>query len=229
MNLIETNQVNQFYGNHQVIHDLNLSIPKHKLIALIGPNGAGKSTTIALLLGLIKPTAGTITYWEEAFHALTGVQLQSTPLFSDYTVEENIKLFASFYRIDLTEELLTEKLASFDLVKSRKTQAAKLSIGQQKRLAIALTTIHQPELVILDEPTAGLDPKAQKQIRNMLISMKDEGVTVLFSSHDMEEVTQIADYIIMLNHGEIVAQGIPTELVERHQAKNLEELFFQFV
>ncbi|WP_017473729.1 ABC transporter ATP-binding protein [Amphibacillus jilinensis] len=229
MILIEASQLTKNYRDHQVIKCLNLKIEKGKTIALIGPNGAGKSTSIGLLLGLITPTSGTVRHWCENFKAKVGVQLQATPFFEGFTVEENLQLFASFYHIKLDQVQLEEKLKAFDLLAMRKKIATHLSIGQQKRLAIAVTTLHSPELVVLDEPTAGLDPQAQKKIRDMLQDLKEQGMTVMFSSHDMAEVTKIADRVIFLNRGEVIAQGAPADLLRAHKVDNLEALFFQLI
>ncbi|MBM7542133.1 ABC transporter ATP-binding protein [Amphibacillus cookii] len=229
MDLIKATQLTKSFKEHQVIKCLNVKIEKGKTIALIGPNGAGKSTTIGLLLGLIPPTSGTINHWCEHFKEKVGVQLQATPFFEGFTVEENLQLFASFYHIKLDQVKLEEKLKAFDLLAMRKKNATHLSIGQQKRLAIAVTTLHNPELVILDEPTAGLDPQAQKKIRDMLLELKGKGMTIMFSSHDMAEVTKIADVVIFLSQGEIIAQGAPADLLHAHNVDHLEALFFQLI
>ncbi|WP_330511003.1 ABC transporter ATP-binding protein [Mobilisporobacter senegalensis] len=114
-----------------------------------------------------------------------------------------------------------------NLQEARKTLASRLSGGQQKRLAIAVTTLHNPDLIVLDEPAAGLDPRARNEIRDMIKKLAETGVTVLFSSHDMEEVSRIADRIILMHEGKIVAQGQPGNLLQQYHAENLENLYLE--
>lgn len=225
--LINACHLTKSYKERRVIDNISLAIEEGEIIALIGSNGAGKTTTISMLLGILPQDSGTIAYWTPDFKKEIGTQLQSTPFFEGYTVENNLKLFAAFYNVVLTNKIIDERLASFDLLQAKKTPAIKLSIGQQKRLAILVTTLHNPKLVILDEPSAGLDPRGQKDIQRMIKSLKDNGVAVLFSSHDMLEVTKVADRIIIMNQGKIIANGSPNHLLEQYHAQNLEDLFFE--
>ncbi|KOS62250.1 ABC transporter ATP-binding protein [Lysinibacillus agricola] len=225
--LISASQLTKSYKTKCVVDHINVDIKEGEVVALIGSNGAGKTTTIGMLLGIIPQDSGTIEYWTTDYKKEMGTQLQSTPFFEGYSVEDNVKLFGAFYGLPLTNKKVEEKLAAFDLLQVKKTPALKLSIGQQKRLAIIVTTLHNPKLVILDEPSAGLDPRGQKEIQQIIKRLKDSGVAVLFSSHDMLEVMNVADRILIMHHGKIIANGSPDSLMAQYQIQNLEELFFE--
>ena len=225
MLFMEAKDLRKQFHNREVVKEIDLEIRQGEILALIGTNGAGKSTTLAMLLGILSPDAGTITRWREDYKAHIGVQLQSTPFFEGYSTEENLQLFAALYHLRMNKEQLRNKLEECNLYKERKTLASRLSGGQQKRLAIAVTTLHNPDFIILDEPAAGLDPRARHEIRAMMKRLAENQVTILFSSHDMEEVSRIADRIILMHEGLIVAQGEPERLLSQYQAENLESLY----
>ncbi len=226
-NLIEGKGLVKRFGNREVVNGVDIEIRHGEVLALIGTNGAGKSTTMSMLLGILNPDGGSVTHWREDYRSHIGVQLQSTPFFEGYTAEENLELFAALYNVKLSKTQLAEELKKCGLSEARKTPAIKMSLGQQKRLAIAVTNIHKPELIVLDEPTAGLDPRARHEIRAMIRKLADEKVTVLFSSHDMEEVARTADRLILMHSGQIVAHGVPEELLLQHKVENLEELYMK--
>lgn len=227
MNLIEGKKLVKNFKNKPVIQGIDFEIRQGEILALIGPNGVGKSTTIAMLLGILPPDAGFISYWRDDYKEHIGAQLQSTPFFEGFSAKENLKLFGALYHTHLSDEAIEKKLADCHLENAGKTPAVKLSIGQQKRLAIGVTTVHQPELVVLDEPTAGLDPRSRHEIKEMIDNLAKNNQTVLFSSHDMEEVEKLADRLIFMNHGKIIDQGKPAELIKKHQVENLEMLYLK--
>ncbi len=227
MTLIEAKGICKQFHNRQVVKGIDLEIRKGEILALIGTNGAGKSTTLAMLLGILQPDSGEILRWRDDYQAHVGVQLQSTPFFEGYTAEENLLLFGALYHVKLDKKQVQNKLEECNLLEARKTLASRLSGGQQKRLAIAVTTIHKPDLIVLDEPAAGLDPRARHEIRAMIGQLAENKVTVLFSSHDMEEVSRIADRIILMHAGRIVAQGQPEALLQQYQAEKLEDLYLE--
>lgn len=227
MNLIEAKEIRKQFHNREVVKGINLEIRQGEILALIGTNGAGKSTTLAMLLGILPPDAGTITRWREDYKAHIGIQLQSTPFFEGYSTEENLRIFAALYNVRMGKEQIQAKLEECNLQEARKTLASRLSGGQQKRLAISVTTLHNPDLIILDEPAAGLDPRARHEVRAMIERLAENNVTVLFSSHDMEEVSRIAGRIILMHEGLIVAQGEPESLLQQYHAENLESLYLE--
>lgn len=227
MLLMEAKGIRKRFHNREVVKGIDLEIRQGEILALIGTNGAGKSTTLAMLLGILPPDAGTITRWRDDYKAHIGVQLQSTPFFEGYTAEENLRLFAALYNVKMDQGQIQQKLEECNLQDAGKTLASRLSGGQQKRLAIAVTTLHHPDLMILDEPAAGLDPRARHEIRTMIVKLARNGVTVLFSSHDMEEVSRIADRIILMHEGQIAAQGEPESLLKQYHAENLESFYLE--
>ncbi|MGT2907224.1 ABC transporter ATP-binding protein [Streptococcus dentiloxodontae] len=205
---------------------MNFKIKENEIVALLGKNGAGKTTTIRLLLGIIKPDQGKISYGMPDFNKRIGAQLQTTPFFEALNIIDNLKLFATFYDVSLSKNDIEKLLKEHNLYEARKTKAAKLSLGQQKRLTIIITTIHQPDLVILDEPSAGLDPSGQRDVQQMIQRLKQEGKSVLFASHDMIEIKNTADRVMLLHEGRILESGAPDELMTKYHVTNLEELFY---
>lgn len=225
--LIEARGLIKRFHGREVVKGLNMEIRENEVLALIGENGAGKSTTLLMLLGILAPDDGVIERWREDYRAHVGVQLQATPFFEGYSAEENLALFAALYKVRFTKQEIAKKLEQCGLQDARKTPAARLSLGQQKRLAIAVTTVHSPKLVVLDEPCSGLDPRARQEVRAMIRALAQNGVTVIFSSHDMEEVSRTASRIILLHEGGVAAQGSPDELLAAHGAQSLEDVYMK--
>lgn len=226
-NLIIAQNLVKHFRQTKAVNEISLEIRKGEVLSLIGSNGAGKSTTIAMLLGILKPDGGTVSYWRNDYRAFVGVQLQSTPFFEGYTAEENLIIFSALYRIRPNKKQIDAVLDEFSLTEARKTPAVRMSLGQQKRLAIAVTTLHRPELIILDEPTAGLDPRGRQEIRTMIRHLTEKGTAVVFSSHDLEEVARLSDRVILIHRGEILAQGSPEELRNEFQEESLESLYLK--
>lgn len=226
-NLIEVKNLVKRFRQTKAVNEISLEVRRGEVLSLIGPNGAGKSTTVAMLLGILKPDGGTVSYWRKDFRAFVGVQLQSTPFFEGYTAEENLTIFSALYRVTPDKKQLAAVMDEFGLTEVRKTPAVRMSLGQQKRLAIAVTTVHRPELIVLDEPTAGLDPRGRQEIRAMIRRMAEKGTTVVFCSHDLEEVAKLSDRVILIHKGEILAQGSPGGLQEEFQEENLEALYLK--
>ncbi|MFD3259204.1 ABC transporter ATP-binding protein [Paenibacillus lentus] len=225
--LIQAQGLTKIYRKQRVVHDISLSIHPGEVIGIIGPNGAGKSTTLDLLLGLRSPDKGTVEYWCHEPYRHIGVQLQSTPFFPGYSALENMRLFAAFYGVRLKTDAILDILERCGLKDAAKTDANRLSGGQQKRLAIAMTLVHNPSLVFLDEPTAALDPRARREIRELIAKLADNGTSIVFTSHDMEEVFKLATRIVMIDRGVLRADGHPEELFKEYGAASLEELYVQ--
>ncbi|AZK45782.1 ABC transporter ATP-binding protein [Paenibacillus lentus] len=225
--LIQAQGLTKIYRKRSVVHDISLTINPGEVVGIIGPNGAGKSTTLDMLLGLRRPDKGTVAYWCQEPYRHIGVQLQTTPFFPGYNALENMRLFAAFYGVRLKTEAILDLLHRCGLKDAAKTDASRLSGGQQKRLAIAMTLVHDPCLVFLDEPTAALDPRARREIRELIISLAQDGTSVVFTSHDMEEVFKLATRIVMIDGGVLKVDGRPEELLSNYGAASLEELYVQ--
>jgi len=224
-NLIEAKNLVKRYGDRTTVNGISLSVAPGEVVAVIGPNGAGKSTTIEMILGLRQPDGGVVHYWTEEHRREIGVQLQTTPFFPGLTALENLHLFAAFYGVKLTAADATALLEACKLTDAARTEASRLSGGQQKRLAIAVTMVHKPRIIFLDEPTAALDPRARHEIRQLIGQFARAGTAVVFTSHDMEEVGKLADRVVLIAAGQVKAEGSPTELMARFQASSLDQLY----
>lgn len=215
------------YGGRTVVKGIDLDIHPNEVVALIGPNGAGKTTTLEMILGLRPPDGGRVAYWCEDPRKHLGVQLQATPFFPALTAAENLQLIAAFYGMRLQPGEMRDILQRCGLAEAERTEASRLSGGQQKRLAIAIALVHRPQVLFLDEPTAALDPRARKEIRDLIRRLSRSGTTIVFTSHDMEEVEKLADRVILIHRGEIRAEGSPESLPRQYGVGNLEELYLE--
>jgi ABC-2 type transport system ATP-binding protein len=223
--LLEARNLIKRYGSRIAIDGVNLDVAPGEIVALIGPNGAGKSTTLEVILGLRAADGGTVIFWRDNPRSEIGIQLQTTPFFRGLTAAENLRLFASFYGVRLAQAQIVAILDRCGLADTARFEAAKLSGGQQKRLAIALALAHNPRLLFLDEPTAALDPRGRHDIRGLIRTLASTGVAVVFTSHDMEEVGKLADRVALIVSGHVRANGSPAELLAHFGVTNLEELY----
>ena len=205
------------YGGVRAVDDLSFAIRRGAIFCFVGPNGAGKTTTMEIVEGLKAPDSGEIELLgmpmpKEQARAkeLIGVQLQTTSLFERLKVGEIVDLFRSFYRSPAPRE---EILASVSLESKRGAMVATLSGGQQQRLAVALALVNDPELVFLDEPTAGLDPQARREVWRLIRSLKDKGKTVFLTTHYMDEAEKLSDEVAIIEGGRIIAHDSPRNLV----------------
>ena len=208
-----------------MVHGIDIEVFQGEVLGLIGTNGAGKSTTMVMLLGILKPDGGQLAYWRSDFKNHIGVQLQSTPFFEGYSAAENIALFGALYKRKFSKKEIVKILELCKLEDSGRTIANKLSIGQQKRLSICLATVNNPQLIVLDEPTAGLDPIRRQEVRQLIKQLANKDTTIIFSSHDMEEVSKLANRIILLDEGKVILNDSPKGLLEKYKCANLEELY----
>ena len=206
------------YGDLRAVDGLSFSVGEGEVFGLLGPNGAGKTTTVEILIGLRQRDGGNVrvmgldpTREGEALKARVGVQLQQTQLYPLLSVEEILRLFASFYRNSAPTDDLLELVG---LQERRKAKYQHLSGGQKQRLSLALTLINDPELVFLDEPTTGLDPQARRALWDIVERMRDQGKTVLLTTHYMEEAEVLCQRVAIIDHGKILALGSPRDLVD---------------
>jgi ABC-2 type transport system ATP-binding protein len=217
---IEATAVHKSYASVHALRGVNLAVDSGgQIVGLLGPNGAGKTTLVEILEGLREPTSGSITVLgldpgraPGALRARIGVQLQSTAFVPELTVTETLRLYAAFYPRSLA---VADVLKRVDLADKAKARVGSLSGGQRQRLALAMAMLHEPDLFILDEPTSGLDPIARRQIHEVLQTLRRDGKTILLSSHHLDEIEALADRVVILTSGEIVADGTPLELLGR--------------
>lgn len=215
--VIQVRSLTKSYENVRALRGLSLDIAPGGIVGLLGPNGAGKTTFVEILEGLRPPTSGSVQVLgldpEKSpveLRQRIGVQLQHTEFPDSLTVDETLRLFAAFYP---KSRGLAEVLSAVNLSEKRKADVSTLSGGQKQRLALGLATLHDPELLILDEPTSGLDPIARRGIHEILKNLKAMGKTILLSSHYLDEIEALADRVIILREGEVVADGTPLQLL----------------
>ena len=215
--LLEARHLIKHFRGVKAVNDIDLALPAGRCFGLLGPNGAGKTTTVEILEGIQQPTSGTIRYRGEAlgprFRQDIGIMFQSTALQDHVTGRENLQMFASFYPRSLPLDALIEACALGEFL-DRDTR--KLSGGQRQRLLLAIALVNDPELIFLDEPTTGLDPQARRNFWEMIHRIKARGKTILLTTHYMEEAYHLCDEIAIMDHGRIIAQGTPRELLAAH-------------
>src|SRR5438876_826325 len=206
-------------GKVEAVRGLNLEIQAGECFGLLGPNGAGKTTTIEILEGLLKPTSGQVTIlgqtWKSNSRELRekiGISLQETRLSEKLTVRETIELFASFYR---EPRPAREVLEALQLDEKADSWVGKLSGGQRQRLAVATALVGSPKILFLDEPTTGLDPQSRRQLWDIIREFQRSGGTVLLTTHYMDEAERLCDRLAVVDHGKIIAEGSPAELIEK--------------
>lgn len=213
--IIEIKNFQKYYGDFKAVDIDYLSVSKNEILALLGPNGAGKTTTLETLEGLRQPNSGELLInglnVQTDYHKirkLIGVQLQSQSLQPNITIKEAMELFCSYYQVEPRFDLLER----FGLKDIESRQFGNLSIGQQRKLALAIAMAHNPEVLILDEPTAGLDVNIKAELHDVLKGLRNKGTAIILSSHDIFEIEKLADRIAILLKGKIVMIGTPTEI-----------------
>lgn len=212
--VLELQNVSKDFKSKRAVDGISLTVSEGSVVALLGPNGAGKSTTVSMMLGLITPTAGNVRlFGKNPCFAQTrsqiGAMLQDVSMIDRLTVKETIELFRSYYEYPIA----TVKLLQVSgLEKESNQMATQLSGGQQRRLGFALALCGDPKLLFLDEPTMGMDVTSRSIFWESLRDFSKEGKTILLTTHYLEEADAIADEIVLINHGKVVAKGTPTEL-----------------
>src|ERR1700690_938594 len=206
-------------GKVEAVRGLNLEIQAGECVGLLGPNGAGKTTTIEILEGLLEPTSGVVTIlgqtWKSHSRELRekiGISLQETRLSEKLTVRETVELFASFYREPRPTK---EVLEALQLEEKADSWVGKLSGGQRQRLAVATAVVGWARVLFFDEPTTGLDPQSRRQLWDIIRAFQKTGGTVLLTTHYMDESERLCDRLAIVDHGQIIAEGTPEELIDR--------------
>ena len=220
------------FQHKQVIAPLSLDVPKGQLMGLLGPSGCGKTTLIKMIMGMLKPDSGTIQVLDlnvphKQLLNDIGYMAQSDALYTDLTGEENLHFFAKLYSLSKAERIERVAYAAslVRLTDDIRLKVENYSGGMKRRLSLAIALIQNPKLLILDEPTVGIDPVLKKEIWQELIRLKDqEQKTILVTTHAMDEAER-CDQLAMLRSGHIIAQGTPQELKEHYQAKDFDEVF----
>ncbi len=217
---IECTDLRKTYdGKVEAVRGLSLRIEAGQCFGLLGPNGAGKTTTIEILEGLLAPTSGEVRIlghtWDDNPRQLRewiGISLQETRLSEKLNVRETIELFASFYR---EPRATAEILEDLQLTEKSDAWVGKLSGGQKQRLAVATALVGNPRILFLDEPTTGLDPQSRRQLWDIIRAFQKKGGTVLLTTHYMDEAERLCDRLAIVDHGQIIAEGTPSDLIDR--------------
>ncbi len=219
MKMLEIKKISKEYGNTIAVNDVNLQINKGEIFGILGPNGAGKSTLIGMICGLIKRTSGEIIYEEKErktrnWKSNIGVVPQDFALYWDLTAEENVEFFCSLYGFKGKElkERVKRVLNFVGLSDVGNKKASEFSGGMKRRLNIACAISHSPKLIIMDEPTVGIDPQSRNHILKSVLKLRDEGATIIYTSHYMQEIDDICDKIAIIDKGNIIAEGTSEEL-----------------
>jgi ABC-2 type transport system ATP-binding protein len=206
-------------GKVEAVRGLSLEIQTGECFGLLGPNGAGKTTTIEILEGLLEPTSGEVSIlghsWRENAREMRewlGISLQETRLSEKLSVRETVELFASFYREPRSSDEVLEEL---QLTEKADSWVGKLSGGQRQRLAVATALVCNPKILFLDEPTTGLDPQSRRQLWDIIREFQRAGGTVLLTTHYMDEAERLCDRLAIVDHGQVIAEGSPPDLIER--------------
>ena len=234
-NLVEVKNIKKNYGKNEAVKGISFNIKEDEILGLLGPNGSGKTTTIGMLLGLLKPTSGEILINGQKLEGNRIEILEQINFISPYielpkklTVKQNLTVYGKLYKINNINErieFLSEKLRLEGLLNSI---TGELSSGQKNRVSLAKALINEPKVLLLDEPTASLDPEVGDFVRSFLEDYKKEKkISILLASHNMNEVTRLCKSILMMKDGIIIDKGNPDELINKHGRKNLEEVFLK--
>jgi ABC-2 type transport system ATP-binding protein len=231
--LLSVSSLRKHYGDFAAVKDISFEVHRSEIVGLLGPNGAGKTTTINMILGVLEPTAGSIAIDGIDLAAQRSRALERTnfaavyaPLPGNLTVYQNLRVFGLLYCVRSLEERIESLLEQFDLARFRDTKCGVLSSGEQTRVCLAKAMLNRPRALLLDEPTASLDPATARDIRagiRNLVARHECGI--LWTSHNMYEVEEVCDRVLFLSHGEILLEGNPKTLPREHGKETLEDLF----
>ncbi|MBN2501741.1 MAG: ABC transporter ATP-binding protein [Anaerolineales bacterium] len=218
--IIQVENLSKTYGNGKAVDDLSFQVRQGEIFGFLGPNGAGKTTTLSILEGLRQADGGRVSILgmdiaskTQAIKQCIGVQLQSTSLLPDLTVFEQVQLFARLYGFQPSAAEIMALLEKVGLTGKAKAFPDKLSGGQQQRLALALALVNQPEIIFLDEPTTGLDPQSRRALWEIIRGLRDQGKTIVLTTHYMEEAETLCDRVGIIDHGRLVALDTPGALI----------------
>jgi ABC-2 type transport system ATP-binding protein len=223
-NILTVEALNVSYGNFQAVKNVSFDVRKGEIFGLLGPNGAGKTSTLSAIEGLLKPQSGTVTVdgynaSEKPLHARAslGVQLQSTSFQPELHVIEVLQLYAGVYGLSLSKDQILAILRDINLEDQAFKKFGELSGGQQQRVSLVISTIHNPRLVLLDEPTTGLDPQSRRQLWERIEAIRERGHAVLLTTHSMEEAEAVCDRIAIIDHGQVIAIDTPQAIINKHR------------
>ena len=235
--MIEVKNLQKKFETIEAVKRINFNIKKKQTLALLGPNGCGKTTTIGMLLGLITPSSGQIfineselNYKDHQFLNIMNFASPYVELPKKLTVLENLKVYGRMYLIKNLKDKIEQIVDDLNLKNFLNKKTGELSSGQKNRVSLAKSLINNPKILLLDEPTASLDPDTGDYIRSYLEKYKTENnISILLASHNMDEVMRLSDYVLMMKEGQIIDQGTSQDLINKHGRENLEQVFLKLV
>ncbi|GGD04747.1 ABC transporter ATP-binding protein [Thalassobacillus devorans] len=232
--VIKVNDISHSFGKETVLKDIQLSVGKGEVFGLLGPSGSGKTTLVKIIVGILKPISGNAVVLEKTMPSLKqmkhiGFMAQSDALYSELSGRENLDFFASVYGLSKAErqQRIREVLEVLGLSDDIDKPVDKFSGGMKRRVSLAAALLHKPEILILDEPTVGIDPVLRKSIWEELNALKDEGTTIILTTHVMDEAEK-CDQLALLRNGHVIAQGTPHSLKKDINAATIEEAFLHY-
>ena len=231
--VLELDNLVKTYGDVEAVRGVSFSVAPGEIVGLLGPNGAGKTTTIQMVLGLLEPTSGTLRIFDKDLHHHRAEILSKTNFSAVYgqlptnlTVWQNLNIIGLLYDIEQRNERIAEMIHDFDLVQFADKKSGVLSSGESSRLNLAKAFLNKPKLLMLDEPTASLDPSSSDIIRRKIVDyVQSGGAAALWTSHDMNEIEMVCSRVLFISHGKILIEGNPKTLAAENGKKNLEDLF----
>jgi len=231
--VLEVRGLAKRYAKVRAVHDVSFSVGRGEIVGLLGRNGAGKTTTLNMVLGVLEPSAGHIlidghdvSRSRRRALAATNFAAVYAPLPGNLTVAQNLRVFGMIYGVRGLSARIETLLRQFDLLAFRNTRCGVLSSGEQTRVCLAKALLNRPRLLLLDEPTASLDPATARDIRAQIRAIADEGGSgMLWTSHNMLEVEEVCDRVLIMAHGEVLIEGDPRQLPRQHGDATLEDLF----
>ena len=235
---IQIKNLSKKFNQVYAVNNINFSISTNKTVGLLGPNGCGKTTSIGMMLGLIKPTSGDIIIQNKNINTFERNELLSIMNFASpyvelpkkLSVKQNLEIYGRLYGVKNLSERVNELAEDLNLKDFLNKKTGELSSGQKNRVSLAKSLINKPEILLLDEPTASLDPDIGDYVRSYVQSYKSKNkITILLASHNMAEVERLCDSVIMMKKGKIIDQGTSKEIISRHGRANLEETFLKIV
>jgi len=235
--LLNVQNLEKSFGTNKVVDDLSFQISAGECLGVIGPNGAGKTTTLRMCLGLTTPDSGSITFFDTlsmpdeamAIKARLGVVSQMDTLDPDFTAEENLMVYGRYFGMkDRDIKARIAQLLEFGALTSKaKAKPGELSGGMKRRLSLSRALINQPQMLMLDEPTTGLDPQARHLMWERLQMLMQEGKSILLTTHFMDEAERLCDRLLVIDHGKKIAEGKPRDLIAQHLEPDVVELYGQ--
>ncbi len=222
--ILKVEDLNIYYGARHAVKDVSFTIHRGEIFGLLGPNGAGKTSILSAVEGLITPQSGTVLVAGHNIQecpalarANMGVQLQATSFQQELRIDEIIRLYAGLYGVDIDGPRVKSMLGDIQLEQDANRRFGQLSVGQQQRVSLLIASIHSPQLMLLDEPTAGLDPQSRRQLWGRIERLRQTGRGISLTTHSMEEAEAVCDRIAIINQGRILVTDTPRGLIERHK------------